>query len=130
MIAWCSYQINSGSVTLALVLALSISKELPVTGEENRLKRSRTLDEEIGAKIDADLRDGILAKAPGFGKPLAEDVGYEQTPDEWRMPFKILKNAGYAPPEVEMMKTRASLQIERDACKDAARCFELDRIIQ
>jgi hypothetical protein len=101
-----------------------------MTSQENRLERCRTLDEEIAAKIDADLRDGVLSKLPGFGKPLAVNTGYEQTPDEWRMPFKILKDAGYTPPEVEMMKARVSLQNERRDSKDPARCLDLERLIQ
>ncbi len=98
--------------------------------EEDRFKRLRTLDEQIADKIDADLKDGVLSKVPGFGKPLHEDRAYEQTPDEWRMSMKILKDAGYAPPEVELMKARALLQTEKKTCSDAVRAREIDRLIQ
>lgn len=101
-----------------------------MSNENDRAKRLLTLDEEIAAKIEADLKAGVLSKVPGFGKPLAADTGYEQTPEEWRMAFKILKNAGFAPPEVELMKVRAALQDERRACKDPSQCKALDDQIQ
>lgn len=32
------------------------------------------------------------------------------TPDEFKLPFKILKNAGIAPPEIELFHERARLR--------------------
>ncbi len=101
-----------------------------MAAEEKRLERLRTLDEEIAAKIHEDLRAGVLAQTPGFGKPLTEQPGFEQTPEEWRMPMKILKDAGYAPPEVQMLNLRAVLQAERRLCTDRSRQLELDQQIQ
>ena len=58
------------------------------------------------------LKDG--AKAGRFfpigGKPLQRDDGWEQTPDEVRMPFKMLKSAGIVPHEVELIRERAALR--------------------
>jgi hypothetical protein len=36
------------------------------------------------------------------------------------MPFKILKNAGFVPPEVERMRERAALAEALHACSDEA----------
>jgi len=41
---------------------------------------------------------------------MLSDAGWEQTPDEFRMGFKILKNAGVVPPEVELFHQRAQLR--------------------
>ena len=41
------------------------------------------------------------------------------------MPFKILKNAGYAPPEVELFKERAELAAALAQCNDAQEQREL-----
>jgi hypothetical protein len=71
---------------------------------------SMTLDEEIARKLREAAASGELAAAKGYGQPLAEDEGWDATPDGLRMPFKILKNAGYAPPEVGLFHKRARLR--------------------
>ena len=85
-----------------------------------------TQDEEIARHLREALASGELAGTPGFGKPLAEDVAWEATPEALRMPFKILKNAGFAPPEIELFHERAALaaalrdcpdEVERDALR-------------
>ena len=68
-----------------------------------------TQDEEIARHLREAMASGELAGTPGFGKPLPEDAGWEATPEELRMPFKILKNAGFVPPEVELFHERAVL---------------------
>ncbi|MBM2885876.1 DUF1992 domain-containing protein [Chromobacterium phragmitis] len=66
-------------------------------------KTFQTFDAEIAAYIRASEKSGELSRTPGWGKPFSHDDGYEATPAELRMGFKILKNAGVLPPEVEMM---------------------------
>lgn len=68
-----------------------------------------TQDEVIAKHIQAALTTGELQTIQGFGKPLTSDPGWEATPEEFRMPFKILKNAGYVPVEVEMLHQKAAL---------------------
>ena len=68
-----------------------------------------TQDEEIARYLREAAASGELQGIDGFGKPLPEDAGWNATPEELRMPFKILKNAGFAPPEVEMFRQRAEL---------------------
>jgi hypothetical protein len=75
-----------------------------------RDKALRTQDEAIGEHIDQALRSGELKAAPSFGKPMPEAEGWHETPAEFRLPFKILKNAGIAPPEVELFHRRAALR--------------------
>lgn len=68
-----------------------------------------TQDEEIARHLSEALASGELRAAPSFGKPLADAEGWEATPEELRMPFKILKDAGFAPPEIALFHERADL---------------------
>ena len=82
----------------------------------------RTQDEAIGEHIAEALRSGELKTAPSFGKPMPEAEGWHETPAEFRLPFKILKNAGVAPPEIELFHRRAALRLAVAQCKvDAER---------
>lgn len=69
-----------------------------------------TLDEQIAQSLRESLENGELRAAPSWGKPLVVDEGWEQTPDELRLGFKMLREAGYVPPEVETMKRIAALR--------------------
>lgn len=83
--------------------------------EDERLERLRTLDEQIADALRESQDNGELKSAPSWGRPLALDDGYDQTPDALKMPFKILKDAGHVPAEVELMREIAALQAELDA---------------
>lgn len=76
------------------------------------------LDDEIGRKLADAERSGELCAAPSFGKPLAVDAGWEMTPDEFKMPFKILRNAGIVPPDVELFHERARLRKTLEVASD------------
>lgn len=81
----------------------------------------RSLDEEIARKLAEASDAGELAHAEGFGKPLAEDDGWNETPAALRLPFKILKDAGVVPREIEMFRERAELS------RQLAECVDLDQ---
>jgi hypothetical protein len=87
--------------------------------EAERLQRLRSLDEQIADALRDSEASGELRSAPSWGRPLADDDGYQRTPDALKLPFKILKNAGHVPAEVEAMRTIAALQAEIDAAPDA-----------
>ena len=74
-----------------------------------------TQDEVIARHLREAAESGELQRVAGYGKPLPEDAGWDATPEEFRMPFKILKNAGYAPPEVELFRQRAELAAQVEA---------------
>jgi hypothetical protein len=85
------------------------------TDSERRKARDaalRTQDELIATHIAESLRSGELRTAPSFGKPIAQPEGWDETPAEFRLPFKILKNAGVPPPEIELFHRRAALRRE------------------
>ena len=80
----------------------------------------RTLDETIAEHLAHAWRTGEIQSAESYGKPLKDAEGWAQTPVEFRLPFKILKNADVAPQEVEMFHRRAALREALAACDDDA----------
>jgi uncharacterized small protein (DUF1192 family) len=83
--------------------------------QDKKEQRLRLLDDEIGRHLAESERSGELRSAPSYGRPLDFGDGYERTPAEFRMPMKVLKDAGVVPPEVEAMREIAALQAELDA---------------
>jgi hypothetical protein len=71
-----------------------------------------TIDEQIAHGLRESQRNGELQGAPSWGKPLALDTGFDDTPLELRLPFKILKQAGYVPHEVLLMNEIAALRAQ------------------
>lgn len=61
-------------------------------------------------KITEAMARGDLDNLPGAGKPLTMDEDLSGVPAELRMAYKILKNAGFVPPEVELRKEIVSLR--------------------
>lgn len=90
---------------------------------ESRKKRDaaiRTQDEAIGEYLAQAYRAGEIQSAQCFGKPMSESDGWAETPVEFRLPFKILKNAGVRPPEIEVFHKRAALREEIAVCTSDA----------
>jgi hypothetical protein len=81
--------------------------------------RPRNLDEEIARHLKKAAESGELASAKGYGRPLPEIEGWEDTPEALRMPFKILKDAGVVPAEVSWMHERAKLRKDLEEAVDA-----------
>lgn len=89
-----------------------------------------TLDEEIARSLRHSLASGELKAAPSWGRPLDLGDGYDETPAELRMPFKILKDAGVVPHEVLQLHEVARLKRDLEACGgDAERADMLRRRI-
>ncbi len=109
------------------------------TDSEARKRRDEALrsqDEAIAEHLAHSYRSGELQSAPSFGKPMREAEGWAETPTEFRLPFKILKNAGVPPPEIELFHRRARLREQlaaaaSDAEREAlgARLAELEQAI-
>jgi Domain of unknown function (DUF1992) len=102
----------------------------PLSPQEKREQRLKTQDEQICSSCvfrrcsrfscGDSLSSGELRAAPSWGKPQTFGDGYDQTPDELRMSMKILKDSGYAPPEVELMREIAALQASLEGAPDDA----------
>lgn len=75
-------------------------------------------EDEIAQALAEAATNGELRTAPSWGKPLAPDEGWEQTPLELRMPFKILRDANCPPPEVELFQRRGALREALEAATD------------
>lgn len=89
------------------------------TDSERRKRRDSALraqDDAIAEHLERARRSGELQSAESWGKPMPEAEGWHETPTEFRLPFKILRNAGIAPPEVELFHKRAALRRELAAC--------------
>jgi hypothetical protein len=86
-----------------------------------------TQDEEIARHLREALASGELAGTKGFGEPFTEDEAWNATPESLRMPFKILKNAGFVPPEVELFHERAALTASLEASTSEQERVELRR---
>lgn len=84
-----------------------------------------TIDEQIAQSLRDSERSGELKSARSWGKPLELNDGYEQTPAELRLAFKALKDAGFVPPEVEMLNKIAALKRQIEAAPDAAQARAL-----
>jgi hypothetical protein len=96
----------------------------------------KSLDEEIAHYLQQALAAGELSLAPSYGKPLPADAAFDETPAALRMPFKILKDAGVAPPEIELFHQRAALRAQLQVLPEGAerdalmqRLSELEQVI-
>jgi hypothetical protein len=90
---------------------------------ERRKKRDlliQTQDDEIGRQIAQAYASGELQSAESFGKPMKPD-GFAETPGEFRMPFKVLRNADAVPPEIGLFRQRAQLREALAQATDTAR---------
>jgi hypothetical protein len=78
------------------------------------------------AKIQDGIERGDFDKLPGRGKPLQlEDLSH--VPPHLRLGYKVLRNAGVAPPEVELRREVYRLDREIAATHDADALAELRR---
>ncbi|WP_025691872.1 DnaJ family domain-containing protein [Paenibacillus zanthoxyli] len=69
-------------------------------------------------RIEEAMRKGEFRNLPGHGKPLElEDLS--GVPEELRMSFKIMKNAGLLPEELQLRAECATLENLLAACHDS-----------
>lgn len=79
------------------------------------------IDDIIGGWVRSAEKSGEVKKLPGYGKPLDLDED-RHVPPKYRMAYRILKNAGYTPPEVELIQRVAELRAQIDLeTNDSAR---------
>lgn len=67
------------------------------------------LDQLVEERIQAAIARGDFDQLPGAGKPLELDDD-RLVPEPLRMGIRILKNAGFVPPEVEMLRELGAIQ--------------------
>lgn len=88
--------------------------------EAKREQRLKLLEDDIGRHLAQSHASGELRQAKGFGKPLDFGDGYEETPADLRMGYKILKDAGVVPPEVEFMQRIEAQRLAAEALPEGA----------
>lgn len=79
------------------------------------------------AKIRDAMSAGEFDDLPGHGKPLPRD-DLARVPEELRMGFRMLRNAGYLPPELEARKEVVRLGALIAAADDADERTRLCRL--
>ena len=88
--------------------------------EAKREQRLKLLEDNIGRHLADSHASGELQRAKGYGKPLDFGDGYDETPADLRMGYKILKDAGVVPPEVELMQRVQAQRLAADALPEGA----------
>jgi len=83
------------------------------------------VDEIIRQWVQKAEQTGELRDLPGFGEPFKFEDGFLETPSELRMAYKVLKNAGYVPAEIEMLQKLAAMREDRNSTEDPKRQHEL-----
>jgi Domain of unknown function (DUF1992). len=76
-------------------------------------------------KIQAGLRDGMFENLPGKGQPQKfEDLS--AVPKDLRVGYKVLKNAGYLPEEIQVRKDIVTLNDLIRCCTDGEELRQLN----
>lgn len=88
--------------------------------ERKRENGLRLVEDHIGRHLAESEKTGELRTAASFGKPMDFGDGYFETPEDLRMGYKMLKDGGYVPPEVELMQEIEALRLQLEAAPDAA----------
>ena len=96
--------------------------------QEKMEQRLKLLDDHIGRSLAASQANGELKAAPSYGKPLDFGDGYDETPAELRMTFKLLKDSGFLPPEVQLMHDIEALRTSLPEWVPEARDPEPDAV--
>ena len=68
-------------------------------------------------KIREAMANGEFDNLPGMGRPVNLEA-YFATPEHVRIGYSILKSAGFAPEEVELLKEIQRLKTELGQCAD------------
>jgi hypothetical protein len=77
-------------------------------------------------KIKEAIAGGEFDHLPGHGKPLKLD-DLSGVPEDLRMAYRVLKNTGYVPEEMQLRKEIVSLQDLLNLCKDESERDDLNR---
>jgi hypothetical protein len=76
-----------------------------------------SLEEIIGKKIREAMERGEFDNLKGQGQP-QDHSDYFAAPEDLRMGYAVLRNAGYLPHEAQLLKDIAALKEKLAACTD------------
>ena len=83
-------------------------------------------DKLVEQKIKAAMAEGEFDALEGAGRPINLEA-YFATPEEMRAGFAVLKNAGVAPEEVQLLQEIDALKGELRRCRDEAARASLEK---
>ena len=83
----------------------------------------------VEAIIKEAIERGEFDNLPGAGKPI-DLSAYFDTPEEMRVAYSVLKNAGLLPREAELLKEIAELKEVEAALRDEKKRFEIHKEIE
>ncbi len=87
-----------------------------------------SFDKAVEAIIKEAMQRGDFNDLPGKGKPL-DLSAYFDTPEEVRMAYSMLKNAGLVPQEVELLQEIAALKEKLAGTYDEPQKHKIRRLI-
>lgn len=87
-----------------------------------------SLDRAIEEIIQAAMARGEFNNLQGQGKP-QDHSDYFSMPEEDRMAYTVLKNAGYVPPEVELLKEIEQLRVQMASTQSEVQHRQLVKLI-
>lgn len=88
-----------------------------------------SFDRIVEALIKEAMERGEFDNLPGKGKPI-DLTEYFETPEEIRIANSVLKNAGIAPREADLLKEIAELKQVLEAVRDEKKKQEIGKQIQ
>jgi hypothetical protein len=88
-----------------------------------------SIEKFIDDRIAQAIAEGEFDDLPGKGKPLDLDW-YFKLPEDLRVMYSVLRNAGFPPEETTMMKDIEALRLRLESCTDEHERAELRRRIQ
>lgn len=77
----------------------------------------------VEERIRQAIRKGVFDKLPGAGKPL--EFKDSNIPEDLRLAYKILKNADFIPPELELRKEIRQTEDLLDGMKDESEKYRV-----
>ena len=83
----------------------------------------------VEEKIREAMADGEFDNLPGKGKPVNMD-DYFATPEDLRMGYSVLKNAGVLPEQAHLLKEIESLRLDLEKCSEEAERARIRRGIE
>lgn len=87
-----------------------------------------SFDKLVEEKIREAMERGEFDNLPGKGKPLDLDA-YFATPEDLRLSYSILKNAGIVPEEAQLLSEIGSLKESLEQCADSEKRNTISRRI-
>lgn len=91
---------------------------------ESRCRMIPGFERIVEERIRSAQKNGDFKNLPNAGRPLAfTDEGF--VPEELRMAYKILKNAGFVPPEIEIKKEILHIESLLSGMAETAEAYHL-----